>query len=78
MPTKHRRSNKPTLIACGKHFINPKDIQRITKIEKGSKVLYVVRFLSEPNPDFACWLRGDEIEPLLEQFNIIVSDENEN
>lgn len=77
-PTNKRKSTKPTLIKCGNHFINPKDICRITKVNsKSSKDLYVVKFLSDPNPDYACWLRGEEITELLSQFNIIISDENE-
>lgn len=75
--TTKRKSNKPTLIACGNHFINPLDISRITKVVKGNKTLYVVKFYSDPNPDFACWIRGSEIDSLLDQFNIIVSDERE-
>lgn len=75
-PTK-KRSSKPTLIQCGNHFINPKDICRITKVLKGTKELYVIKFFSDPNPDYACWVRGSEIEPLLAMFNIIPSNEEE-
>ncbi len=83
--TVHRRKKladikppkKPTLIKCGNHFINPEDVSRITKINKGGIDLYSVKFKSEPNPNFACWVHGPEIISLLEQFNIISSDGDE-
>lgn len=71
------KPKKPTLIKCGNHFINPEDVSRITKINKGGIDLYSVKFKSEPNPNFACWVHGPEIINLLEQFNIISSDGDE-
>lgn len=75
---KQRKTEKPILIKCGNHYINPKDINRITKVKTRSddnKSLYVVEFLSNPNPQHTCWVKGDDIISLLEQFEIITSDE---
>lgn len=72
-----KRSRKPILIKCGNHYINPNDISRITRVDKGTKPLYVIRFFSDPNPDFACWVKGSDIDLLLERFNVIVSDDKE-
>jgi hypothetical protein len=76
-PTASKTKSKPILIKCGNHFINPSDIREIRLIKKGTKDLYVVKFLSDPNPDYACWVKGDDIEALLDHFEIIVSDERE-
>ncbi len=66
------RIKKPILIKVGKHLMNPTDIRCITQVRKD---LYVVKFLSEPNPDFACWVESKHINQLLEHFEVIVSDE---
>lgn len=81
-PTNNKRkktnyNHKPILIKCGSNYINPLDIQRILHIKKGNKDLYCVKFISDPNPTFACWVKGEDIEVLLEHFNIILSDERE-
>lgn len=65
---------KPVLIACGKHLINPSDIRIITKVRKD---LYVVKFFSDPNPTYPCWVEAKEINKLLNHFEIIVSDDGE-
>lgn len=72
---KRTSRRKPLLIQCGNHFINPSDIRKITKVIKGQKELYCIEFISTPNPDFTCWVRGNDINLLLEQFEVIVSDE---
>lgn len=66
------RTKKPILIAVGKHFINPSDIRCITQVRKD---LYVVKFFSDPNPQYACWISKDDIGVLLNHFEIIVSEE---
>lgn len=63
---------KPILIRCGKHLINPSDIRLITKVRKD---LYVIKFFSDPNPDWACWVDAKDIGILLNHFEIIVSDD---
>lgn len=68
------RTKKPILIKVGKHFINPSDIRCITQVRKD---LFVVKFISEPNPEWACWVNKDDIGKLLEHFEIIVSDDGE-
>lgn len=68
------KNKKPILIQCGKHFINPIDIRCITKVRRD---LYVVKFFSDPNPQYPCWVKSHEIEQLLQHFNIIVSEEGD-
>lgn len=70
-----RTTKKPILIKCGNHYINPTDIRKITKIEKFQKPLYAIDFISAPNPDFTCWVKEDDINMLLEHFELIVSDD---
>ncbi len=77
-PTRKRKSRKPVrkevvakkplLIQCGKHFINPNDVARITQIRKD---LFVVKFISEPDPEWACWVDAKDIGNLLSHFEII-------
>src|SRR4030095_461985 len=64
-------SNKPTLLKVGKHYINPADVRSITEVRDG---LYVVKFLSDPNPTYACWIEEEDIEFLLSHFNILVEN----
>lgn len=35
--------------------------------------LYIVRFISNPNPQYPCWVEKKDIGVLLEQFNIVES-----
>lgn len=69
-----RTTKKPILIKCGKHFINPTDIRKITEVEKGSKIIYAIDFISAPNPDWTCWVKAEDIGMLLEHFEVIVGD----
>lgn len=74
-PTKKaqtKKVKKPILIQCGKHLINPSDIRIITKVRKD---LYVVKFFSDPNPEYPCWIEAKDIDNLLTHFEIIVSDD---
>jgi hypothetical protein len=66
------RSKKPILIAVGNHMIDPNDVACITRIN--GKDLYVVRLKSQPNMEYPIWVRKNEIDALIEHFNIIVSD----
>lgn len=70
--TTKKKNTKPLLVKVGKHYISPSDIRCITQVRKD---LYVVKFYSEPNPEYPCWIESKHIELLLEQFNILVSDE---
>ena len=67
-----QKNSKPVLIKCGAHFINPSNIKLISKVKKD---LYIVKFNDDPNPQYPCWVKESDIEPLLDVFNIIVSDE---
>ena len=67
-----KKNTKPVLVKVGKHFISPGDIRCITQVRHN---LYVVKFFSDPNPEYPCWIESKHIELLLAQFNIIVSDE---
>lgn len=84
--TTKSRNTKPILVRVGKHFINPEDVTRISRVtvrgnpdfddeeSLSSKVLYVVEFKSNPNPNYTCWVEKKDIGILLEQFNIITED----
>lgn len=69
-------TKKAKLIKVGKHFVNPNDISRISKVNVeqaggSTKTLYIVKFLSDPRPEFACWVNKEDIGILLEQFEIV-------
>lgn len=66
-----KRNKKPMLIQCGKHLLSPTDVRVITKVRKD---LYVVKFFSDPNPEFPCWIEAKDIGNLLSQFDIIEGD----
>lgn len=70
--TTRKKNTKPVLVKVGKHFISPGDIRCITQVRRD---LYVVKFYSDPNPEYPCWIEAKHIELLLQQFSIIVSDE---
>lgn len=70
MPTK--RAKKPILIKVGGHLIEPTDVSCISRIR--SKNLYIVRLKSQPNMEFPIWVGINQIETLLDYFNIITSD----
>lgn len=82
----------PTLIKCGTHLINPRDVSRIScvqvkriadrdedpgddwtpndvPIERRS--MYIVRFVSDPNLQYPCWVEKKDIGALLAHFLII-------
>ena len=66
------RDNRPVLIKCGNHYIDPLEIRQVSKVKRD---LYIVKFKNDPNPEFPCWVKEADIEPLLNGFNIIVSDD---
>ena len=73
---KRRVSEKrPILVAAGNHLIDPSDVACISKIK--DRNLYVVRLKSQPNMDFPIWLNKNNIGSLVKQFNIIVSDDDD-
>lgn len=68
---KKKVEEKPKLVRVGKHFLSIKDIRGITQVRDD---LYIVKFFSEPNPEFPCWVKRSEIGNLLEHFEIIETD----
>lgn len=70
---KPRKSKKPVLIKVGRHFISPADIRCISEVKKGR--LYIIKFYSEPNPEFPCFVEPEQIGVVLQHFEIIVGDD---
>lgn len=66
------RQTKPVLIQVGRHFIAPSDIRCISSVKKGT--LYIIKFYSEPNPEFPCFVTPEEIGKVLEHFDIVSGD----
>ncbi len=66
-----KKTIKPLLVKVGKNYIDPSDVSRITQVKDR---LYVVEFKSNPNPEYKCWVNKGDVEVLLNQFNIQVSD----
>jgi len=69
---KKARESKPILIKVGNHLISPTDIRCISAVKKGK--LYIIKFYSEPNPEFPCFVEPHDIGIILNYFNIIESD----
>lgn len=67
-----RKIVKPVLIKVGKHFISPSDIRCISEVKGGR--LYIVKFYSEPNPEYPCFVEPKDIDVILNYFNIVVGD----
>lgn len=67
-----KRTKKPVLIQVGRHFIAPNDIRCISAVKNGK--LYIIRFYSEPNPEFPCFVTPEEIGKVLNQFEIVSGD----
>lgn len=63
---------KPTLVKVGEHLIDVSDVACISRIK--DKDLYVVRLKSQPNMEYPIWIKGREVGPLLENFNVIEKD----
>lgn len=61
----------PKLVQVGKHYINPKDVRCISQVRPD---LYIVKFLSDPNPQFATWVKAADIPALLKHFNVVADD----
>ena len=70
---KKAQTKKPVLIKVGRHFISPNDIRCISEVKKGR--LYIIKFYSEPNPEFPVFVEPEQIGALLDHFEIIVSGE---
>ena len=66
------KTKKPILIKVGQHLVEPTDVSCISKIK--SKNLYIVRLKSQPNMQFPIWVKSNDIESLLEYFEVKVSD----
>jgi len=62
---------RPVLVRVGKHLIDPTDVAAITQVKKG---LWVIRLKSQPDMKYPAWAEEDELEKLLEQFNILECD----
>lgn len=73
---KRRRKNKkvakPTLIKVGRHYISPSDIRCISEVKCGR--LYIIKFYSEPNPEYPCFVEPKDIGIVLDNFDIVVGD----
>jgi hypothetical protein len=72
------KTKKPVLIHVGKHFINPNNVSaiRAVKVSDRDEIvnLYVIDFISNPNPEYTCWIEKKDIGILLDQFEIIEKD----
>lgn len=66
------KKKKPILVKVGAHLVDPTDVSCISKLR--SKSLYIVRLKSQPNMQFPIWVKLNEIDTLLEYFEIKVSD----
>lgn len=69
---KTRKVAKPVLIKVGNHFISPADIRCINSVKKGR--LFIIKFYSEPNPEYPCFVEPQDIQAVLDQFEIVVGD----
>jgi hypothetical protein len=67
-----RKAKKPTLVKVGNHLIDPLDVACISRVK--SKKLYIVRLKSQPNMEYPIWVNANEIDALLEYFEIKVND----
>lgn len=66
------RKKKSILIKVGAHLVDPTDVSCISKLR--NKNLYIVRLKSQPNMQFPIWVKVKDIEPLLDYFEIKVTD----
>lgn len=69
-----KKNTKPTLIAVGDHMIDPTDVSCISKVQSGK--LYIVRLKSQPNMEYPIWVKKHQIEALVAQYNVIITDTN--
>jgi len=75
MATKKKMIKKPILVKVGQHLIDPTDVACISRLK--SKRLYIVRLKSQPNMEFPIWVNVNEIDALLEYFEIKENDVSE-
>lgn len=68
--TKKKNLNKKTMVQVGDHLIDLNDVSSITKVRNG---LYIIKFISNPNPTYACWVATKDITQLTKYFNVIES-----
>lgn len=71
--TKTKSIKKPILIKAGNHFIAPADIRCISSVKKGN--LFIIKFYSDPNPEYACFVEPEDIGAILNHFNIVDGNE---
>lgn len=69
---KVKKTKKPVLIRVGRHFISPSDIRCISEVKGGR--LYIIKFYSEPNPEYPCFVEPKDIGAVLDQFDIVIGD----
>lgn len=72
MNKKPTKVKKPLLVKAGQHLIDPNDVACITRVK--TKGLYIVRLKSQPNMEYPIWIQKNQIEALLEHFEIQLSD----
>lgn len=72
-----KKDNRPLLVKVGNHLINPNDVRNISRVKVTMdddferKPLYIVKFISDPNPEYPIWIRGEEnIKKLTKHFRI--------
>jgi hypothetical protein len=66
------KNKKKLMIKVGKHIIDPEDVAAITQVK--TKGLFIVRLKSQPNMEYPIWVGKNQIEALLEYFDIKISD----
>ncbi len=72
MSPRKKEHQKPLLMKVGNHLISPTDIRCISAVKKGK--LYVIKFYSEPNPEWPCFVEPKDIGIILDYFDIVESD----
>lgn len=66
------KNKKPLLVKAGNHLIDPNDVACITRVK--TRGLYIVRLKSQPNMEYPIWIQKNQIESLLEHFEIQLLD----
>lgn len=59
---------KPALVQVGNHWIRSEQISQITEVKPG---LYAVKFKDDPNPKYGTWVKGTDIQILLDYFVVL-------
>lgn len=72
MPRKEiDKSDRPTLVKVGNQYVNPADVSSIKYVR--SNKLYIVNFISHPEPEYAFWVDGADIGDLVQYFNVVTT-----